>query len=201
MRFRYEFQRQERNAFQSQVDYVLKQFQEKRQTRSIKQAIKSEPERILMLVEPRAADYSSLALEVLRKTWPDTYIDLLISQKDKVFGDLFAIKYQFSMSETVDQFTIIGDSPEEEYDLQFVFTINPSNQMAKKILSLSKQISARETIVLDCNVNSYRRRRFWYYRLRAVFARLLFIVTEPDTLIKLFRDTYRVLYKRAKKQI
>lgn len=183
--FRAEFERQEREAFHLQANYILSRLLEQTQNQK-------EPRRVLMVVEPLTARYGELALQVLRKAWPEAEIDALLPKEDRLLGSHLAHRYDYTIDSVTETGAFVAESPTAEYDMLLLFTINPANPSAKALLGLSKEIRAGKALVLDCNMNASVRRRFWYYRLRAGITRLKHVVEEPKILLGLLRDVYQV---------
>ena len=196
--FRAEFNRQEREAFQRQVTYTLWKFKE--QTGRKLHGGVTEPRKILMTVEPYSVGYGDLALAIIQKAWPEASIDLLAHVDEHASPQKFAELHKYTTVETTQAFRFVGQLPQQTYDLQLVFTINPSSNTAKELLRLSKMARSKDTIVLDCNMNAYQRRNFWYFRLRAVVDRLQYIRQEPRAFWNLLHDAFQVMVKRLLKR-
>lgn len=198
--FRVEFERQEQDAFRRQVNYVLFRFRDQVRKRVDRSGFGARPKRVLMLIEPATAGYGELALEVLRQAWPQAKVDLLLHETAQVSGSHFAHLYSFTMDEATQVYKFSGEQPKAEYDVQLVFTINPSKASVRGLLQLSRRVRAGKTIVLDSNMNACVRRRFWYYRIRSAVARLRYVFEEPLVLWSLLTDTYRVLFERLQRR-
>ena len=196
--FRTEFNRQEQEAFQRQVTYTLWKFNE--QTGQKLRGGVIEPKKILMTVEPHSVGYGELALATVQKTWPGASVDLLVHTDEHAPPQKFTELHKYTTVETAQTFRFVGQQPQKKYDLQLVFTINPSSNTAKELLRLSKKARSKDTVVLDCNMNAYQRRNFWYYRMRAVVDRLQYIRQEPRAFWNLLNDAYQVLAKRLIKR-
>ena len=196
--FRTEFNHQEQEAFQRQVKYTLWKFKDQATKKLRKE--EAEPKTILMTIEPHSVVYGELALATIQKTWPESSVDLLLHGDELTPSQKFSNLYEFKNAGGSQTFQFVERTPKEKYDLLLVFTINPSSNAAKNLLRLSKKVCSKNIIVLDCNMNAYQRRNFWYYRMRAAVDRLQYIRKEPRAFCNLLRDDYKILVKRLFKR-
>ncbi|GAI90111.1 unnamed protein product, partial [marine sediment metagenome] len=189
---RSEFEGSEMQALRYQIKYALDRFEleARKQTRL-------DPGHVSLLLES-SAGYGDIALQVIRKTWPAARIDLLLHEYDQSLADFEGDLYRYSFDDKRGAASFVTNPPEQEYDVLLLFVINPANSAGKGLLKLSKGVRAAHTIVLDCNMNAYRRRGFWTYRVREALTRLRYGYEEPTALFSIATDTYGVLKKRIK---
>ena len=196
--FRTEFNRQENEAFQRQVAFTLSKFEE--QTKRKLSRNRNELNKVLMIIEPQSVNYGDIALRVVQKTWSGASVDLLMPGDMNISSQGYNKIYTYLVLGASQDFQFDGPIPRDSYDLDLVFTINPASGTAKKLLHLSRQVVSKKTLVLDCNMNAYQRKNYWYYRFRAVMEKMKYMRKDPKALWNLVCDIYSILAKRLFKR-
>lgn len=190
--FRSEFDHQEKEAIRVQVNALLFRLQES-------MSLRNDPKDIWMIIEPGTADLGSVAFQVLRRKWPDATIHLTSEVGETITGDALSCSYHYAKVPLKNLYQFTDEPPSQCFDLKLVFTIQPTGKDAIALNKLAKQVRGRRALILDCDMESYTPRRFWYYRFRAALARLRYIVEEPMMLFDTISDIRRVFVKRLKR--
>ncbi|MFV2043807.1 MAG: sulfatase [Anaerolineales bacterium] len=188
-RFRAEFDRQENAAIEFQARYLLSRFRQRL-------GDEQDPTSVLALIQPNTAFYEEMMLRVMRGAWPNARVDLLADKGQRSSAAGYDEVFSYALDPNSDEHSLIGDRPDMRYDLLLLSTLNPSAPEMADLLKLSRQFRARRALVLDCNMDAYQRRRFWYYRLRAGLALLSQVIEEPGLVFDAVRLAGEVLSRR-----
>jgi hypothetical protein len=182
--FRRAFHETERKAFSLQVDYLLSLFEQRASRERFGPLVGRNGSRLLLALEPRTGSYGAVALEVLARAYPRAQIDIFFhnDHQDELDWRGQRTVYLYQLDQAADGYRAVDVAGMPGYDLILVIVLNPADPAQQKLIRLSRQLDAAHVLVLDCNMNLYRRRRYWYYRLRALWSRTRYFWQEPSLL-------------------
>jgi hypothetical protein len=151
--------------------------------------------RLLMAFLPESSGYYELASRMIREVFPaGTRVDVVVPEAYPRH-DSSNREYLYRV-EPDGRLRFTGDGPHGPYDLRVVFTVDPQNEASTALQELLRGSRARESFVLDCNLNTFDRPRFWQHRMQALQKRLPILRHEPLAALGLISRAGRVLRAR-----
>jgi hypothetical protein len=198
--YRCEYERSETRAVEFQIDYFLAQHREGIFATRTREKEGRAP-KILLMFEPDTAAYVEIGLSAVARAHPLAEIDLLARNHNQSERIVPMANNTFSHVQNEDSKIIAPGFNEtngkSDYDLLMLFVQDPSSPIAANLLKVAKGIKSRRRIVLDCNFNAYRPRRYWYFRLSAFIQRLPYILEEPAYLLCQMRAVIRLVNRHV----
>jgi len=196
--FRKAFRETERRAFRLQVDYLLSLLEQRASRRHFKPRVRHNGSRLLLALEPRTGSYGAIALEVVARAYPQAQVDVLFHKDHQDELDWLGRRtvHLYQLDQVGDAYRPVDVAGMPSYDLILVIVMNPADPAQQKLIHLSRQLDSAHVLVLDCNMNVYSRRRYWYYRLRALWRRTHYFWQEPSLLWHELQTDLRFVRKR-----
>jgi len=202
-RFRKEFERQEREAFAHQGEYLLYLFKGRTGRYFRRSSVAGQsPRNVLLAVEPGTGGYGEIAANVVGRAYPSANVDLLVEDGSAPLPgrshDQRVFFYQRDPSGW--GYTLLDPKP-SAHDLIIVVLLNPAVPKSHQFLHLLKLLKGEQTLVLDCNMNVFRRHRYWYYRVRVLLSRTSYFMEEPSMLWNELVGDARFVYQRLRRRM
>lgn len=181
--FRDEFMKTETRAIEYQINYLLTRHKEVWKRRKVE----NKASRILLMFEPNTAGYMDIALQTISRAYSTVQVDILTTSEPTT-ASLSLVQQIFYYSLTNDGESLTFEQePSALYDNLILFVKSFSSTNARRLLNDTKQIKSRQRLIVDCNFNTYTRRRFWYYRVRVFIRRLRYMTEDPRLLLSQLR--------------
>jgi hypothetical protein len=197
--FRDEFARQEEAAIAFHVRYGLTRGFRKIAERAARTAGSGDT-RVLMSFLPESSGHYELASRMIRETFPEATSIHVVIPEAHARPDPSGSEYPYRI-ESTGGLRFSGAAPSGSYALSVVFTVDPQAHAVAKLQNLLGTAHADESLVLDCNLNTFDRPRFWEFGLKALRKRLPMIREEPLAALGLVAKASRVMSARLTHEV
>lgn len=213
-KLRREFERTEERAVQYQVEYLLT-----RQSDTLLEAAKKQgdegkgPDRVLLISEPGTSGLLPIGSAALRRLLGDAEVDVLAgTSHSSAVRD--AGPEADGEAGRVSEYTVDSDSADlsldsskllrgRDYGLVVVLLEDPSRSspVIDELLRFARVAGTTQPVVLDCNFDTHRSSRYWYFRMRALLESIPYIIEEPTLLFSKLKTGLRLVARRILKRM
>jgi hypothetical protein len=133
--------------------------------------------RVLLAFAPDSSGHYALARRMILDTLPQgMHVEAVVPKAQALQSAGTEYVYEVDQNGRP---RFAGKSPEGRYDLQIVFTVDPRDSGSAALLAALSKVRATESLLLDCNLNTFDRPGFWQYARKVLHRKLAIVRHEP----------------------
>jgi len=183
-KFRKEFKKQEKEAIHFQFKYILSRFK-----KMLGKYFPLKEGATVLILGSSSPEYIKLLLNAANKTFVKPKIEILIKTKEATDilkrngGNLICYKYNKEIVNLKKFKKNHNKIFNKKYDLIILPYDNQLLKDYKIMLKLSRHLKKRKLIFIDYNMNTYRRKSFWFRAIKIAYGKRQQYLKEPSSFL------------------